>query len=210
MKNLITAVTAKYRNQLNEFISTINQLDSFNHWQYSELLPKGKNISQWDIASQKAYYIKRKEAQINKMIEREVSQIKAIEAAPVLTDVRIDVEWKRNRTWGANPSAEGWSTDGYFSSGSIGGCGYDKESTAVAKVLNQSNAVLKLLYAIKNEQPDAKNHDLFGYGSGYGLLPSIEGGVGVSCYPRIFEKLGYKFETVASGKSFTAYRITKL
>jgi len=210
VKNLIEAVRNESRNRLAEFTSTINGLDSFNHWQYEDLLPKGKNISHWDVESQRAYYIKRKEAQLNKALEREISHILTIEKAPDLTEASISMEWKKNRTWGANPTAELWATDGYFKTGSIGGCGYDKGSTAVAQALNQSNSVLKLLYALKNETPTAKNHDLFGYGSGYGILPRIEGGVGVSCYPRIFEKLGYKFETVASGRSFDAYKISKL
>lgn len=136
------------------------------------------------------------------------------------------MEWKRSRMWGSNPSAECWYSfkdaagqynSGYCVSGSIGGGGYDKGSTAVANVLNQINEVLKPLYAkkdkhIKGIAPNRQNEahrDLFGYGSGYGILPSIEGGVGVSCYPKIFESIGYKFSTQASGKTFDVYTITK-
>ena len=122
--------------------------------------------------------------------------------------------------WGANPNAECWYSykdaegnhrSGYVTSGSIGGCGYDKGSTAVAMCLNQINEVLKPLYVIKNNvvPMEQQNRDIFGYGSGYGILPSIEGGVGVSCYPKIFKSIGYKFTTQASGKTFDVYTITK-
>ncbi len=94
-------------------------------------------------------------------------------------------------------------------SGSIDGYGYDKQSTAVANCLNQIDEILKMLYTIKNDNIDKENRDLLGYGSGYGLTPSIEGGVGVSCYPYIFSKLGYEFKTIASGKTFDVYTITK-
>jgi hypothetical protein len=79
----------------------------------------------------------------------------------------------------------------------------------VANCLNQIDEILKLLYTIKNDNLDKDNRDIFGYGSGYGITPSIEGGVGVSCYPRIFEKLGYEFKTITSGKTFDVYTITK-
>jgi hypothetical protein len=66
------------------------------------------------------------------------------------------------------------------------------------------------MYLLKDvASTGVSNHNLFGYGSGYGLTPSIEGGVGVSCYPGIFDKLGYKFETIASGKTFDVFAITK-
>jgi len=94
-------------------------------------------------------------------------------------------------------------------SGSIGGCGYDKLSTAVAECLNQVNAVLRPLYLMKDKHTGKKNHEYLGYGSGYGILPNFEGGVGVSCYPRIFENVGYEFKTIASGKTFDVFTITK-
>jgi hypothetical protein len=66
------------------------------------------------------------------------------------------------------------------------------------------------LYTEKEKNVTAKNHEILGYGSGYGILPSIEGGVGVSCYPTIFKNVGFEFKTTASGKSFDAYSIEKI
>jgi|GEM_PF-1883752 len=221
MKNLIKAVTTKERQRLEDFILEVNQVQDvkgLNTWRFNDLLPKGKNMSSFSFDGYKAYLIARKEKAVNKSIEREVNKIKTVFNAGELIGVKISVEWKRSQMWGSNPSAECWASfikkDGnrdsvYVTSGSIGGCGYDKLSTAVARCLTQINEVLKPLYAKKEKNITKDNRDLLGYGSGSSLLPYIEGGVGTSCYPRIFEGIGYKFETVASGKSFDVFTITK-
>lgn len=227
MKNLINAVTAEQKKHLDSFIKEINEshtdFKSLDHWAYTELLPKGKKLGLMELTMSltevKAYLVKRMEAKIYKNIEKEVNEIKEVFNAGDLISAKITVEWKKNRTWGANPTAEAWAQfknkEGHIdsthtSSGSIGGCGYDKKSTAVANALNQINAILKPLYKAKNKDIEKPNRELLGYGSGYGILPHLEGGVGVECYPRIFEKVGYKFESVASGNNFDVFIITKI
>ena len=220
MKQLINAITAENRKRLEDFINEINlvkEIKGLQTWQYNDLLPKGKNTSKITLEALRAYLIGRKEKQVNKSIEREVNRIKSVMSAGELISVKISMEWKKNRMWGSNPTAECWYTykkDGelnsnYVKSSSIGGCGYDKGSTAIAECLNQINEVLKPLYEKKNKNVAIKNHELLGYGSGYGILPNIEGGVGASCYPKIFKTIGYDFQSVASGKSFDFYTITK-
>lgn len=221
MKNLIKAVTAENKKRLEDFIFEINQIidvKELQTWRYTDLLPKGKNVSKFTLEGLRAYLIGRKEKSIYKQIEREVSRINAVANAGKLISVKISIEWKRSQMWGSNPTAEAWCSyidesgnrnSHYAKSESISGCGYDKQSTAVASVLNQFNEVLKLLYSAKEKNPTAKNNELLGYGAGYGILPSIEGGVGTSCYPRIFAPLGYKFNTVASGKTYDVYTIEK-
>lgn len=222
MKNLIKAIETEQKNRLNDFIFDINQLTELKQldtWHYNDLLPKGKNITSFTFEALKSYLIDRKQKAIYKTIEREVSKINAVENAGTLLEVKISIEWKRSQMWGSNPKAECWASfinkDGnhnsiYVTSGSIGGCGYDKQSTAVANCLNQINAVLKPLYTIKNDNITSKNDELFGYGAGSSILPRIAGGVGVSCYPTIFKKIGYDFKTVASGKTYDVYTITEL
>ncbi len=221
MKNLIKAIETEQKKRLEDFIFSINEvtdLKGLDTWQYNDLLPKGKKVNTMSFDVLKSYLIARKQKAIYKAIEREASKVKTVFNAGKLIEVKISIEWKRSRMWGSNPNAECWASftnkDGnrdsiYVTSGSVSGCGYDKTSTAVAACLNQVNEVLKPLYFIKDKSIDTKNHELLGYGSGYGILPNIEGGVGVSCYPRIFEKIGFDFNTVASGKSFDVYTITK-
>jgi hypothetical protein len=232
MKNLIKAIEQQEKKRLGDFIFNINQVQStdtfdckgLQTWQYNDLLPKGKDVSSYSFNALKGYLISRKEKSVYKSIEREVNKVKSVFNAGTLIECKISMEWKRSQMWGNNPTAEAWysykDADGnlrsdYVKSASIGGCGYDKGSTAVAQCLNQINEVLKPLYAKKNkshkpaQNENDVNRTLFGYGSGYGILPSIQGGVGVSCYPQIFESIGYKFSTQASGKTFDVYTITK-
>ena len=51
----------------------------------------------------------------------------------------------------------------------------------------------------------ADNRNIFGYGSGYGILPYFEGGVGVSSYYKIFNTIGLEFKQVND----TLYIVTK-
>ena len=126
----------------------------------------------------------------------------------------ITVEWKRSKTWGSNPQAEALTTytDGTqerFFGGKISGCGYDKESAATASVLNQIDALKREMYLRKEERVNEQNREVLGYGAGYGILPSFEGGVGFNCHRNIIGKLGYKAETISSSKNFTVYRFYK-
>lgn len=218
MQHLIKAIETEKKAELNSFIDSVNKLtkaELINNWRYRDLIPKSKNVSDLSDEQIRAYIIKRKEKKVYKSIETECKEILEIAKAGDFTGAKIQVEWRKNRTWGANPFAECWlNNSGYFVSGSIGGCGYDKLSTAVANVLNQIPALKKLLYTYKNDwlasKPEINNRDLLGYGSGYGILPYIEGGVGVSCYPAIFAKIGFEFKHIASGKSFDVFTIEKI
>lgn len=225
MKNLINAIREEEKKRLEDFINEVKKvkaIQDMDKWQYNGLLPKGKKIVQFtNVKDAKAYVIARKEKKIYKTIEDEIKGIETVMNSGTFESIKITIEWKRSAMWGSNPRAEAWmrfvNADGqtdikYAISGYISGCGYDKQSTAVAEVLNQFNEVLKPLYLMKNQPKNINKHnrDVFGYGAGYGILPKLEGGVGVSCYPAIFAKIGYKFETVASGKNFDVYQITKI
>jgi hypothetical protein len=204
--------------QFNDFVRELNEAQTIEEilksWRLTEPMTAAKKKAKWlSIEELKAYILKRRTQNLQKSIEQKETRLNTIANAGELVSIKISVEWKRSRTWGSNPTATvrvtkaGGYSDTYV--GSASGCGYDKESAAIAKALNQSNELLKLLYLAKEAQPLCNNHELFGYGSGYGILPSIEGGVGVSCYPRIFEKLGFKWSSTGSGKSFDCYTVQK-
>lgn len=92
-----------------------------------------------------------------------------------------------------------------------GGWGYDKLSSAISEVLNEYLPLKELLYNYKekylfeNKLLQANNREIFGYGSGYGILPYFEGGVGVSSYYKIFNSIGLEFKQIDD----TLYIITK-
>lgn len=160
-----------------------------------------------------------------KDIKEEFDLIESIENAENFKDnLVITVEWNKSRMWGSNPRAE--SNKGFRGS-SIGGCGYDKHSTAVAEALNDDLGLMKLLYIRKEkelnnlkesytEQNGFKgnsqqhiNAEIFGYGSGYYTKPRFEGGVGVSCHQRIIEGLGLKMKHISDTKWTDVWQITK-
>lgn len=122
--------------------------------------------------------------------------------------IRIDVNWKKNRTWGANPTAEVWAGEYLGESRSVGGCGYDKESTAIAEPFNRSKQMAKIAIIAKYIDTKYKDMDwrekdekgIFTYS--YGVRFSIfndngiywEGGVGASSFMRCIETAGYKMD----------------
>lgn len=228
MKNLLDKVLGAIATENAKFIQGIRNFkpevkttnpeeikkDMLSKWFYRQLLPKGKDMSRYDLKQLKEYLIERSTKKTEKQIAEKRAKMQRIMEAKAVKSIVISVEWKPSRMWGSNPKAEAkvCFEDGYcelFNSGSIGGCGYDKLSTAVAEVLRQIDGITKLMYAIRNKNTKKELRDLFGYGAGYGLLPRIEGGVGVNCYPRIMEKIGFTFKTTASGKSFDVFTIEK-
>lgn len=140
-------------------------------------------------------------------------------------EMTITINWHKSRTWGYCPNAEvrvlfqdGTSEfrDGY----KAGGCGYDKESTVLASIFN--DFLLYKLYQ-KHKWKDRINQETTNhpYGvyyyngkegeqreDGYIKKPSFNHGVGTSCYYKIGEFIGGKFENVASGKSFGVFKYT--
>lgn len=218
MKNLAKQLKKEVLTRKTEKLNSINTIDFCDAkqlpWYLSQLLPKSKEKHIFaSVTELKDYLKKRLEIHIVKKIESLEKQLIFSESLQPLTELTISVEWKKSSMWGMNPTAEVVVNGvGRISSGSISGCGYDKQSTAVANVLNQVPQLIKLMYEFKNKPKNVmqKNNDVFGYGSGYGILPSFEGGVGVSCYNSILNKIGYKFETITSGKTFDVFKVSKI
>lgn len=163
---------------------------------------------------------KRAAANVQKWLAVQLSKLAAAEAAPELERVAVSVEWTRSRTWGANPTAT--TTSNYaMESGHASGCGYDKESAAIAEALNEDPAVMRMLYTLAEKAlADGESFkrftngnvswgDVIGYGSGYAILPYFEGGVGSSCFWSIFKKAGYAVRSAGSGKMFDCWTVEK-
>jgi len=216
MKNLIKLIKAENQKLINDFKIQLatEKSENLNNWQYLNIMPKGSKKVFASEQDKKAYLLERYILDKNKAEIKQLAKVATItNSTNLIGSIVVTVEWKKNRTWGSNPRAEAQirfknGLCEYFNSGSVGGCGYDKESTAIANVLNQCNELKKLMYTKKDKKSKLLNRDIFGYGSGYGILPYIEGGVGASCYYKIFESLGFKFEKTASGKTFDVYKAT--
>lgn len=149
---------------------------------------------------------KRLTAHYDKQLNAQLVKLSNVSNAPskMPNDLVLTINFYKNNTWGYCPRGNdnyGHSTD------SITGCGYCKESTATAQLLNQNASILKRLYALKDSQVEKSNREALGYGAGYGILPSFEGGVGVNCHVRILENLGYK--VTQSGNDLTTILIIR-
>ena len=119
-------------------------------------------------------------------------------------DITITVNWNRSRTWGMNPSVV-VSAGSETTEGSASGCGYDKESAAVASAMNKNASIRKLWCSF------AEGGFKFPYSMVCGddsPIPYMDGGCGMSCVRAVFEALGYEWYE-HHGKAFDYYRATK-
>lgn len=158
------------------------------------------------ISREKAVELATKRAtkQIEKKTAAKLAQLDRVANAPDLTFISVSVDWVRSSTWGYNPHVEIRTNTGTYC-GTASGCGYDKESAAIAEAFNKCDSILKALYQLKENglragKTDASktactgvdNRNICGYGSGYSVLPYFEGGVGASCFWSILKDCGYK------------------
>lgn len=125
------------------------------------------------------------------------------ESCKLPESVNISVEFTRSRTWRSIPHAT-ITAEQRRTFGTASGCGYDKESAAIASAMNQNSEVMRILY----------DHAESGKGFPYSVhtfagLPSFDGGCGVSCFRSVFEACGYEWRQVGNGKTFNAYAITR-
>lgn len=223
LNNLRKAIVKEQKKHLKDSIDMLKELETVkaikSDWRAKNHLTPFSLKKDWkSVGELKSYIVKRMTESRQKEIEAKIKHFETVLNSGVLIEATISTVWKNNATWGANPTSEikftfenldGQKEYGFFEGSSIGGCGYDKASTSVSEVVNMVNPILRSLYIKKNAKTNLKNGDIFGYGAGYGITPRLEGGVGVSCYPRIFESIGYEFKTIASGKNFDVYTITK-
>ena len=196
----------EYKEYINSENNDIFKRDSPRNSKRFDKLTKEQKIE---------YLIDKRKKEIEKQLNKDLSKIDIIkESNNEIESITVQVEWTPSRMWGSNPKAtvSVYLNGAYnsYRSGSIGGCGYDKESTAISEALNQIPELLKLLYLIKDSNIDKSNNDLFGYGMSCGILPEFSGGCGVSCYSKNFKTLNMKFEGIAFGKSFNVYKISKI
>lgn len=164
------------------------------------------------------YATRRRAAQIRKDADKRRAQLDAAAAAPALSVGSIYVTWTRSRAWGYNPRAELYAEGIDPTAGTASGCGYDKESAAVAAALNSSPAALRVLYDLAEgalaagRDPHCSRSctgyrwaDAVAYGAGYSVLPYYEGGVGVSCFWHILSIAGYIVRTGGASRLSTCY-----
>lgn len=148
----------------------------------------------------------RQRAAAIKEIEKEraayIGRLNAANTSEKLTFIRINVNWKKSNMWGYNPTAETWTSGGYYNTGKASGCGYDKESAAINKALKPSPSLTRFL--IENY---SKIKDSYGL-SNFAGLPQIEiSGKGTSELLFIFRKVKKWTIHEMHGKTFDGYTL---
>ena len=198
-------VKKENKKQLNNDLEYLNELKTLQEkeqfiskWIFTKSIEKQYKLNKATTEKQKEkVLIKLVKEYHNQQLEK---KNKKIEQAEFLTSgecqemayilgtgstIQLSTEWTKNRTWGANPHTELWAF-GEYTTGAASGCGYDKLSTAIAQALNKNKYVMSLLYKAKNKLQKLP------YGSGYGVLPYFEGGVGYSSIRNVLQAIGFK------------------
>lgn len=137
------------------------------------------------------------------LMNKRLDKVAAAEAVELPDGVSISVEWKKSRLWGANPHATVYAAF-TVTEDSASGCGYDKESAAIASAFNDNPEVMAIIYTAVEAgvKPGYSVSDSVG-------LPYFDGGCGVSCFYTVFENCGYQFKRIPGGRSFDCYLIER-
>lgn len=145
--------------------------------------------------------------------EKAIADLTAGFADALPDTILVDVDWTKSRTWGMNPNATVFAYS-RTESGSVGGSGFDKESTATAIAFRQNPVFARIaatcawLDEMETKATGNPCHT-YGYRVGYTGF-RFEGEVGYSCHDTIIKRAGYKTEAESHSKLFDGYRYTKI
>lgn len=142
-------------------------------------------------------------AELKRYTAANLRKLEEAEATRAADRFIISVEFVRSKTYGHNPHAtiEGTANRTH---GKASGCGYDKESAAIAEALNANPEIMRALY----DYAESDGGKLYGVNNFFGV-PYFAGGCGVSCIRDIFAALGYKFEQITSNNTYNLYSIER-
>lgn len=176
------------------------QKDRLTAAQYDHL--KNGNLKRFKELVRKQ--IKKEEVKKQTVKNECLLKIQDMKEAGSLNHLKITVEWSRSQTWGYNPHAQAWAQytniGTLYNTGSASGCGYDKESAAVASAINDILKPFMLKHFSTLKDPAI-----------YGVCDHalcFDGGVGMSSFVKAFRACGYDVYE-SHGKAFNSYIIVK-
>ena len=212
MNNLLNSIRLESKKELEKVVSYI-EVGNMNTINFYITDLRKQQLKDGKITLEKVQQIAIKKAskEIEKQTNKKMDQVKNIYATiENIEDINIVVQHKKTNLgyqYKAILATDTLRIEGKYT----GGWGYDKLSSALAEVLNQYQPLMKLMYNYIDDKMfeegslTINNHKVLGYGSGYGILPYFESGVGVSSFYKIFDNLGLKLTEVTEN----LYRITK-
>lgn len=155
---------------------------------------------------------RREKRKFQKSLENDLERVASERDNKNYDNIIINIEWINSRIWGANPHVTIWAretgvkNDDYY--GTASGCGYDKESSAVASALNNGCLLYKLWGKVDSGEWSSAPYGVSCYThAGLFPRPRFSCGVGISCMYKIAEWLGGTFRHVSGGKMFDVYEL---
>lgn len=125
-----------------------------------------------------------------------ISRIEAAKKVAPASHIYVEIGYSKVRA-----KCELWTSSDH-EKGFAGGYGYDRGSAALAEAARKCPSIDRLLFdAIEGHEEDFK--DFLGYGCGNGPLPSLMGGVGLSCLFRLFNRCGLVGDRSSTEKTDT-------
>ena len=212
MNNLLNSIRLEGKKELEKVVKNIEagNMNTINFY-ITDLRKQQFKDGKITLEKVQQIAIKKASKEIEKQTAEKIEKVKNIYATiENIEDINIIVQHKKTSLgyqYKATLATEKIRIDGKYT----GGWGYDKLSTAISEVLNQYQPLTKLMYNYIDDKMfeegslTINNHKVLGYGSGYGILPYFESGVGVSSFYKIFDNLGLKLTQVTD----EFYRITK-
>ena len=209
-----TAITNRIDARWGADVTSIAESKSFSRYgPYSHIYEKyWSRFSKKTFEQQKAYVFERMLAINQKEIDTKSALYRSFyEITDLPTEIKVDIQWKDSKMWGANPTATctviGNGIYQSYKSRSVSGCGFDKESEAFAEACNQSPHIRRILITAYENT----DHNDYGYRTPEdGYLPALSGGVGTECYYDIFKAAGYEMKKELSTKNIDFYIIKKI
>ena len=212
MNNLINSIRISGKEELEKVVKNIEagNMSTINFY-ITDLRKQQLKDGKITLEKAQGIAIKKATKEIEKQTAKKMDQVKYVASTITnMEDINIIVQCKKTNLgyqYKATLTTDIIRIEGKYT----GGWGYDKLSSAISEVLNEYLPLKELLYNYKekylfeNKLTQVNNRDIFGYGSGYGILPYFEGGVGVSSYYKIFNTIGLEFKQVDD----SLYIITK-
>lgn len=215
MENLIKALSKESNERLARNIAEVEESTSIKDSIITRYTTKTQR-EKFDLDTLKEKVITKLKTKSEKSLNSRIESINSIvENTSKVKEIKISIKWIKNRTWGYCPKSEIelWSDEGYerYTCRTVTGYGFCKLSTAIANLLMESNNLVAELYTIKNKPRNINihNHGVFGYGSGYGILPYFEGGVGERSILGVLENLNFKLVSSNSTATTNFYHLKR-
>jgi len=202
------------RKGIDTAIEFSGKLKNFYHFALlTDLTVKQYNNEEINKVTLLKRMLKKYDKEVKNLENTLTEKLSAIEKASDIDSFSISVDWTKSRTWGMNPHAE-LRINAEYLKGTASGCGYDKESSAVARCFNDSLSITKLVYdKLESILESGKTWEELKENVPYGLtiisLPYWEGGVGMSSFINLLKWLGFDCSE-NHGKTWDCYTFRKI